>query len=72
MVGAGTDANVYISLFGDKSKIERNVLKSPKSGKNPFERNQKDEFIFENDDIGKVCFFNCAPYFVLTYLCDFN
>ena len=64
-MGAGTDANVYISLFGEKSKIERHALKKPKSGKNPFERNQKDEFMFEEDDIGKVCLLASNHYFSL-------
>lgn len=55
-LGSGTDATVYISLFGEKSKIQRYALKKPKSGKNPFEKGQKDEFVFDEDDVGKVCF----------------
>lgn len=54
-MNAGTDANVFISLNGDKKKISKQPLKKPDSGKDPFERNQKDVFTFEHDNIGKVC-----------------
>jgi hypothetical protein len=53
-ISSGTDANVFISLFGEKSKIVRRALKKPNGGWNPFEKDQKDEFLFEDDDIGKV------------------
>jgi hypothetical protein len=53
-MSSGTDANVYISLFGEKTKIVRRPLKKPKSGWNPFEKDQKDDFVFDDDDIGKV------------------
>ncbi len=56
MVSAGTDANVYISLFGEKSKIVRHALKNSETGSDPFEKAQKDDFIFDGDDIGKVRF----------------
>ena len=55
MNNAGTDANVLISLFGDKNKIVKHPLKKPDSGKNPFEKGHKDEFSFDDEDIGKVC-----------------
>lgn len=55
MNNAGTDANVFISLFGDKNKIVKHQLKKPDSGKDPFEKGHKDEFSFEDEDIGKVC-----------------
>ena len=53
---AGTDANVFISLNGDKNKILRHQLKTPSNDENPFETNQKDDFVFDNIDIGIVCF----------------
>jgi hypothetical protein len=56
VVSAGTDANVYISLFGEKSKIVRHALKNSETGSDPFEKAQKDDFIFDGDDIGKVRF----------------
>ena len=52
--GSGTDANVYISLFGDKDKIVRKQLKLGTVGWDPFEQGQKDEFLFDGDNIGKV------------------
>jgi hypothetical protein len=55
-MGAGTDANVFISLYGDKNKIVRYQLKKPGSGRNPFEKDQKDDFTFEDNDIGRVSF----------------
>ena len=55
-MGAGTDANVFISLYGDQNKILRHQLKTYTSANDAFERNKKDEFTFEHDiDIGRVC-----------------
>ena len=33
VTGAGTDANVYLTLNGDKNKITRRQLQKPESGK---------------------------------------
>ncbi|CAL1540467.1 unnamed protein product [Lymnaea stagnalis] len=52
--GAGTDANVYIILFGDKDHSNRMFLKSSINNKNKFERNQMDEFILELANIGEL------------------
>jgi hypothetical protein len=57
VTAAGTDANVYITLNGDKDKIVRQHLKTPLSRQNPFEKNSKDDFKIEDVDIGSVCFF---------------
>ncbi|CAF0762513.1 unnamed protein product [Rotaria sp. Silwood1] len=51
---AGTDANVFISLYGDKNKIVRYQLKNSVNNKNVFEKDQKDDFVFENIDIGQL------------------
>lgn len=51
---AGTDANVYLTLNGDKNKIVRRQLQKPESGKDPFEKGNKDVFKFDEIDIGKV------------------
>ncbi len=53
-MSAGTDANVYLSLLGEKNKILRQPLKKTGTGRDLFERGQKDDFIFEDNDIGKV------------------
>lgn len=69
MMNAGTDANVFISIFGDKNKIVKHPLKKPDSGKNPFEKGHKDDFTFEHDNVGKVC----CPHSISTFLdkCNF-
>ena len=54
---AGTDANVYISLFGKQNKIVRYQLQNSVTNKNSFEKGQKDEFVFKDIDIGQVRFF---------------
>lgn len=56
---AGTDANVFITLVGDKNKITRHPLKKTDSGKNPFEKGHTDDFTFDHDNVGKVCLLNC-------------
>ncbi|XP_059150632.1 lipoxygenase homology domain-containing protein 1-like isoform X2 [Physella acuta] len=52
--GAGTDANVYVILFGDKDSSNKLFLKSSMNNKNKFERNQMDEFILELANIGEL------------------
>ncbi len=56
VMGAGTDANVFLSLYGDKNKIVRYQLKKPQSERDLFERDHKDDFVFEDNDIGRVSF----------------
>ena len=53
-LGAGTDANVYVVLFGGKDDTGTMFLKSSKTNKNKFERNQMDEFVIEAVDIGEL------------------
>ena len=53
-MGSGTDANVFITLNGDKNKIDRHRLGTPESNRNPFEKGSKDDFKFEDTDVGKV------------------
>nr|XP_014352354.1 PREDICTED: lipoxygenase homology domain-containing protein 1 [Latimeria chalumnae] len=49
---AGTDANVYAILFGDKDDTGVINLKASKTNKNKFERGKIDEFTVEAVDIG--------------------
>lgn len=49
VAGAGTDANVFICIFGDKGDTGNRVLTSQK---NAFERNQVDIFNIEAEDVG--------------------
>ena len=52
--GAGTDANVYVTLFGEVDDTGTVFLKSSKTNRNKFERNQIDEFVVEAVDIGDL------------------
>ena len=52
---AGTDAKVFITLNGEKSKIAKHPLQKSESGKDPFEKGNKDVFKFDDTDVGKVC-----------------
>ena len=52
--GAGTDADVYIQLFGVEDDTGTVNLKSSKTHKNKFERNQMDEFVVQAVDIGEL------------------
>ncbi|CAF2355156.1 unnamed protein product [Rotaria sp. Silwood2] len=52
---AGTDSQVYITLFGDNGKrTEKLHLKKSATNKNPFERNQTDEFRVKGDYVGEL------------------
>jgi lipoxygenase homology domain-containing protein 1 len=52
--GAGTDANVFITLNGEKNKINRHHLKKSDKNSNIFERDNTDVFTFEETDVGRV------------------
>lgn len=46
--GAGTDANVYVILFGDNGDSGDLHLKKSETFKDPFENDQLDVFTFNN------------------------
>ena len=52
----GTNSNVFVSLYGNKSAIESIGLNEQvsKRKKNLFEKATLDEFEFEANDVGKV------------------
>lgn len=53
--GAGTDSQVYITLFGsDGKRTEKFHLKNSSTNKNPFERNQTDKFRLKGDYVGDL------------------
>jgi PLAT/LH2 domain len=53
--GAGTDSQVYITLFGNNGKrTEKLHLKKSLNNKDPFERNQIDQFRVEGNYIGEL------------------
>ncbi|XP_040192273.1 lipoxygenase homology domain-containing protein 1 [Rana temporaria] len=51
---AGTDANVFIILYGEKDDTGLMNLKASKTNKNKFERGQDDVFTVEAVDIGPL------------------
>ncbi|CAF1570540.1 unnamed protein product [Didymodactylos carnosus] len=52
---AGTDANVGITIFGDKGETSQLPLTDTKQGKvASFEENTTNEFEIEGDDVGKI------------------
>jgi hypothetical protein len=51
--GAGTDANVFITLFGKSGQTAKLQLKNP-STNNMFERNQSDTFILKTTCCGPL------------------
>ncbi|MBN3300355.1 LOXH1 protein, partial [Amia calva] len=51
---AGTDANVFAILYGEKDDTGIINLKASKTNKNKFEQGQIDEFTVEAVDIGKL------------------
>jgi len=57
MIGAGTDANVYVILYGDQGDTGKLNLKQAINTKNKFERGRTDQFKLEAVDIGKVSLF---------------
>ena len=55
--GAGTDANVYIIIYGAKGDTGQLMLRQSASFKNKFERGKTDVFKIEATDIGQVGLF---------------
>ena len=51
---AGTNANVFLIMFGEKGDSGKLQLRQSASFKNKFERNKTDIFTLEATNIGKV------------------
>lgn len=51
---AGTTAQVFISLVGDKTTINKHKLQSSADKKAQFEKGSKDSFEFNDANVGKV------------------
>ena len=60
--GAGTDANVYIHIFGKNGDTGRLPLRQSENTKNKFEKGRADMFTVEAVDIGKVSIGMMASY----------
>lgn len=52
--GAGTDANVYVQIFGKNGDTGKLPLRQSENTRNKFERGRADLFTVEAVDIGKV------------------
>jgi hypothetical protein len=53
--GAGTDSQVYITLFGNNGKrTDKLHLKKSLTNISPFERNQTDKFRVKGDYVGEL------------------
>ena len=52
--GAGTDANVYIIIFGEKADTGKLQLRQAENTKDKWERGRTDMFTLEAMDIGHV------------------
>ena len=62
---SGTDANVWVQVYGDKGDTGHVQLKKSGMMENLFERGQTDYFTLEAGDVGKVCFEDIMFDFVL-------
>ncbi|KAJ0019698.1 hypothetical protein NQD34_007267 [Periophthalmus magnuspinnatus] len=54
MFGAGTDANVFLTIFGDLGDTGERKLAKSETNKNKFERGEVDKFTMEAVDLGQV------------------
>ncbi|XP_047448234.1 lipoxygenase homology domain-containing protein 1 [Mugil cephalus] len=54
MYGAGTDANVFLTIYGDLGDTGERKLAKSDSNKNKFERGAVDKFTIEAVDLGQV------------------
>ncbi|KAL3842214.1 hypothetical protein ACJMK2_020253, partial [Sinanodonta woodiana] len=52
--GAGTDANVFIQIYGENGDTGERQLKESSTNKNKFESGQEDIFIIKAIDLGKL------------------
>ena len=53
--GAGTDANVFVRIFGETGDTGKLQLRQADNTKDKWERGRTDMFTLEAMDIGKVC-----------------
>ncbi len=55
VIGAGTDADVHLKIFGEKGDTDKIVLMTADHTFNKFEQGRIDKFTYEFEDLGKVC-----------------
>ena len=59
-MGAGTDANVFLVLYGDKGQSGKLKLKQSTTNKDPFERAKLDVFKVISPNIGNITKINIS------------
>lgn len=71
-LGGGTDANVYIQIFGESAGHDSGLQPLRKDGRNLFERNKCDEFQIESYDLGAIllctnqfCCHGCTSFVIV-------
>ena len=62
--GAGTDANVFVKIFGSKGDTGTLKLMSAENSKNKFEAGRIDDFKLESTDIGQVTYLDWMIYLI--------
>jgi lipoxygenase homology domain-containing protein 1 len=53
-MGAGTDSNVFLILYGEKGQSGKLRLKNSTTNANPFEKGKKDTFKVITSNIGDI------------------
>ena len=53
-MGAGTDANVFLIMYGEKGQSGKLKLRQPTNNKDPFEKGKKDIFKLMTSNIGDI------------------
>jgi len=59
-MGAGTDANVFLIMYGDKGQSGKMKLKNSTTNQNPFEKGKKDTFKLATPNIGEITKINIS------------
>ena len=66
---SGTDANVWVQVYGDKGDTGHVQLKKSGMVENLFERGQTDYFTLEAGDVGKVICDKFLVYLTRSLVC---
>ena len=59
-MGAGTDANVFLIMYGEKGQSGKLKLKQSTNNSNPFEKGKKDIFKVITPNIGDITKINVS------------
>jgi hypothetical protein len=53
-LGAGTDSNVFLEIYGEFGQTDRHILHTSETHSNKFEKGQTDIFKLEAANVGQV------------------